>query len=312
MLPDNDSLALFVRAAELRSLTKAAEASHIGLGAASRRIALLEHAFRATLFERSPRGVEVTPAGSALLVHAKALLVLLNQMQAEMNDHATGRRGALRILANTSAMTEFVPADLAMYSHANPDVRLVVEERWSTEIVRAVQSAEADIGIIVEGLRTEGLQVFPYRCDRLSIVMPADHPLSGTPNMNFGDVLDYDVIALESGAAMMRLLASQAVIAEKTLHLRIQVRSFEAVCRMVQSGLGVGVLPFQAATVLGQSMDLVVRQIPEEWAVRRMLICVRRERAPNSSVEGLLQHLVTRSAVAVEPVAIPTALKLGA
>ncbi|MBM4100583.1 MAG: LysR family transcriptional regulator, partial [Planctomycetes bacterium] len=98
MLPDIDSLALFVRAAELRSLTKAAEASHIGLAAASRRIAMLEHRFRTPLLERSSRGVEVTAAGLSLLPHAKALLLEINQMQTEMRDHADGRKGGLRIL----------------------------------------------------------------------------------------------------------------------------------------------------------------------------------------------------------------------
>lgn len=291
MLPDIDSLALFVRAAELRSLTKAAEASHIGLAAASRRMALLEHRFRTPLLERSPRGVDPTPAGAALLVHAKALLMVLNQMQADMNDHATGRRGALRIMANTSAMTEFLPADLAEYSRRHPEVRLVVEERWSAEIVRAVQSAEADIGIIVEGQRVEGLEVFPYRTDRLSVVMPAGHPLALAESLCFVDVLEHDVIALESGSSMMRLLASQAVVAEKTLQLRIQVRSFEAVCRMVQSGLGVGLLPYQAASELGRGMGLTVRPLPEEWAERRMLICARAERARGAPIESLLRHL---------------------
>lgn len=70
MLPDLDSLALFVRAAELRSLTKAAEASHIGLAAASRRMALLEHRFKTPLFERSPRGVDLTPAGASQIGRA--------------------------------------------------------------------------------------------------------------------------------------------------------------------------------------------------------------------------------------------------
>lgn len=291
MLPDIDSLALFVRAAELRSLTKAAEASHIGLAAASRRIALLEHRFKTTLLERSPRGVELTSAGADLLVHAKALLMVLNQMQADMSDHASGRRGALRILANTSAMTEALPADLAAYSRKHPDVRLVVEERWSAEIVKAVQAAEADIGIIVEGQRAEGLELLPYRSDRLAAVMPAGHPLTLVEPLKFIDVLDHDVVALESGSSMMRLLASQAVVAEKTLQLRIQVRSFEAVCRMVQSGLGIGLLPFQAASELGKSMGLVVRPLPEEWAERKMLICVRKERSQTSSIETLLKHL---------------------
>lgn len=295
MLPDIDSLALFVRAAELRSLTKAAEASHIGLAAASRRMALLEHRFKTTLLERSPRGVELTAAGSSLLVHAKALLMRMNQMQADMNDHATGKRGALRILANTSAMTESLPDDLGGYSRVHPDVRLVVEERWSAEIVKAVLSGDADIGIIVEGLRIEGLQVYPYRSDRIAAVMPTDHPLATHEALRFVDILDHDVVALESGSSMMRLLAEQAVVAERTLQLRIQVRSFEAVCRMVQAGRGVGLLPHQAALALGHGMGLVVRPLPEEWAERRMLVCVRKDRAANSSVDTLLEHLTSRA-----------------
>ena len=141
MLPDIDSLALFVRAAELRSLTKAAEASHIGLAAASRRMALLEHRFKTSLFERSPRGVDLTAAGVSLLPHAKALLLEINEMQAEMRDHANGRKGVLKILVNTSAITDVLPDDLAGFNRANPDVRVVMEERWSSEIVRGVMAS---------------------------------------------------------------------------------------------------------------------------------------------------------------------------
>ena len=291
MLPDIDSLALFVRAGELRSLTKAAEASHIGLAAASRRIALLEHRFRTPLLERSSRGVELTPAGMALLPRAKALLVEINQMQAEMRDHADGRKGALRILANTSVMTETLPDDIAGFGRYNPDVRLLLEERWSTEIVRGINAAEADVGIIVEGANTDGLETIVYGSDRLAVVMPADHPLARRPQMRFVDVLDDDLIALESSSAMMRLLTEQAVIAERTLHLRAEVRSFEAVCRMVQAGLGLGLLPYQAASVLGKGLGLSVRPLTEDWAERRMILCVKKERMSNPSIAKLLTYL---------------------
>lgn len=291
MLPDIDSLALFVRAAELRSLTKAAEASHIGLAAASRRMALLEHRFKTALFERSSRGVELTPAGASLLPHAKALLIEINQMHAEMRDHADGRKGALRILANTSVMTESLPDDLASFAKHNPDVRLVVEERWSAEIVRSLLAAEGDIGIIVEGLRTDGLDTFAYRTDRLAVVMREDNPLARVENLRFVDVLDDDLIALESGSSMMRLLADQAVLLEKTLQLRVQVRSFEAVCRMVQAGLGTGLLPYQAASALGRGMGLVARPFAEDWAERTMLVCVKTDRPANTSLAKLLNHL---------------------
>ena len=296
MLPDIDSLALFVRAAELRSLTKASEASHIGLAAASRRIALLEHCFKTTLFERSSRGVELTPAGASLLPYAKSLLVQINQMNAEMREHAHGSKGALRILANTSVMTEALPQDLARFAGAHPDVRLAVEERWSTEIVRSLLSAEGDLGIVVEGLRTDGLETFPYRTDRLAVIMPAGHPLAGREALKLKDVVEEDLIGLECGSSMMRLLTEQAAILEHTLHLRVQVRSFEAVCRMVEAGLGIGLLPFQAAQLLGSAMGLVVRTLADEWAERRMLVCVRKDRPVNSSLTKLLNHLTMKPA----------------
>ncbi|GAC1603844.1 MAG: LysR family transcriptional regulator [Ramlibacter sp.] len=296
MLPDIDSLALFVRAAELRSLTKAAEASHIGLAAASRRMALLEHRFKTALLERSPRGVELTPAGISLLPHAKALLHEINEMQAKMRDHADGRKGTLRILANTSVMTESLPADLAAFSRLNPDVQLLVYERWSSEIVRDLQAGEADIGIIVEGIQTDGLDTCTYRTDRIALLLPTAHPLASVPEMKFADFLDEDLVALESGASMMRLLTEQAVIEGRTLHLRVQVRSFEAVCRMVQAGLGIGLLPFEGASAMGQALGLVVRPLAEPWAERTMLVCVKKERAGNSSVAKLVDYLVAARA----------------
>jgi len=291
MLPDIDSLALFVRAAELRSLSKAAEASHIGVAAASRRIALLEHRFKTPLLDRSPRGVELTAAGVSLLAHAKALLVQLNDMNAEMTDHAAGRKGVLRLLANTSAMTETLPEDLASFGQANPDIRLVIQERWSGDILRSLLAGEADIGIIIDGARTEGLEVFPYRNDRLAVIAPIDHPLARDSNWSFSDVLEYDLVALEVGSSMMRLLTEQAIVLEKALRLRIQVRSFEAVCRMVQVGMGVGILPYEAAKVLAESMKLSVRPMNEPWAQRQVLVCVKKDRPAKPSLTLLINHL---------------------
>jgi len=294
MLPDIDTLALFVRAAELRSLTKAAEASHMGLAAASRRMALLEHRFRTSLLERSSRGVELTPAGMALLPRAQALLVELNLMQAEMSDHARGRKGALRLLANTSVITDTLPIDLAAFAHHNPDVKVIVQERWSEEIVRELRAAEADVGILVEGIPVEGLETYPYCRDRLAVVMPLDHPLAAFESLKFSDVLDDELITLESGSSMTRLLAAQAVIAERTLQLRVQVRSFEAVCHMVKAGLGLGLLPEQAARILAKGLDLAVYPLRDDWAVRRMMLCTRKDRASLLSVSKLIEFLCHR------------------
>ena len=291
MLPDLDSLALFVRAAEMRSLTKAAEASHIGLAAASRRIALLEHKFRTTLLERSPKGVELTAAGHALLVHAKTVLMQVNQLQVDMGDFASGRKGALKLMANTSVMTEDLPSHLAQFLQRHPEVRLVIEERWSSEVARAVLASEADIGIVLEGTPIDGLTVFPYMTDHLSVVLPEGHILARTETLRFADILKYEVVALEAGSSMMRLLAQQAIVAEQPLRLRVQVRSFEAVCRMVQSGLGIGVLPYLAAKTLANSMGLIAKPLTDDWAERMMLVCIKKDRQPNPSLMHLVEFL---------------------
>ena len=288
MLPDLDSLALFVKAAEFGSLTRAAEACHIGLAAASRRIGLLEHRLKCMLFLRSPKGVELTAAGVTLLAHARLLLIQMNHMQADMDDHVAGRKGQLRVLANTSAMTQFLPDDLARFSRANPDVSLVVEERWSEQIIGAVLAGEADLGVVVEGHAMQGLDVFPYRSDQIAVVLPSGHPLLLREQIAFREVLDYDLVGLESGSSLMRLLTDQAVNLEKGLRLRVQVRGFEVVCRMVQSGMGIGLLPLQAASLLVDGVGLTARALSDPWSQRQMLVCVKKDRPVSVTLQRLL------------------------
>jgi len=293
MLPDIDSIALFVRTADLHSLTKAADASSMGVAAASRRIALLENRLNVVLFERSSRGVALTAAGASLLEPARLLLLQLNQMQNDMADHSAGRKGVLRLSANTSAITQFLPEDVAEFEQSNPDIRLVIHESWSSNIVQALLASEVDVGIVMDGSATDGLSCFPYRADRLALIFPPGHPLQQRPSLAFHEVLEHDIIGLEDSASMMMLLAEEARRHQKVLKLRVQVRSFEAVSRMVQAGLGIGVLPGQVATTFGEGLGLAVRPLDEPWAVRRMLVCIRAGRAIDSSLQKLLDALCT-------------------
>jgi len=181
---------------------------------------------------------------------------------------------------------------LARFSRENPEISLIVDERWSPQIVAKVAAGEADVGIIMAGSETDDLEYFPYKKDQLAIIVPPNHILANpTSSIQFSDVLDYDLIALESGASMMQLLAEHAIAVEKGLKLRIQVRSFEVVCRMVHSGLGVGILPYQAARAIGSSIQLEIKPLTEAWATRQMLICVKRGRATTRSLSRLISAL---------------------
>ena len=295
MLPDVDSLALFVKAAELGSLTKAAEESNMSLAAASRRIALLEHRFKASLFDRSSRGIELTTAGAALVKHAKDLLVDINQMQSEMTDYETGSKGVLRVMASTSVMTHRFPKDLAKFLKKYPDYRVVVQERWSDEVVKSLLSAQIDVGFIINGSVTNGLELYDYGTDRLCAVFQKGHPLSKVKNLTYSKILDYEIVGLESSANLMRLLAMEASKIEKVMRTRIEVRSFEAIQKAVSAGLGVGFLPFATERAINlQDNNLTAVPIEEEWAKRRILLCTRKEKLSNPILQKFLEEFIQR------------------
>ena len=274
MLPDLVSLALFLRAVESKSLSKAADQSHLALAAASRRIALLEYRYSVPLLYRSSKGVTPTPAGIALAAHARRMFDEVDKLRAAMADYAEGVKGHLRIQANTSAITQYLPHDLARFAAEYPDLKLELEECRSVEIVQALRDGRADIGIIMEGVELDGLASFPYRKDRLVAVVPRGHEMR-TRSTPFATLLKYDLVGLDGSAAMMRLLSSAAVRAEQPLRLRIQVKSFEAVCKLVQAGMGIGVLPEVAARDFVPMMGLRLIRLTDDWADRSMHVCVR-------------------------------------
>ena len=290
MLPDLDSLALFVRAAEMRNLTRASEASLITVPAASRRLALLEHQFKATLFARHSRGLDLTPAGERLLQLAREVIASVHHMRAEMGNYASGRHTVLRVNGNTSAMTQFLPGDIATFEAGREQVRVVLAETWSDEAVRRVRSGEVDLSVIVEGGDVSGLWCRPYRHDQLAAVVRDDDALRGE-RIAFADLLDRDLVGLEGGSTLTKLLTAQAAQMLRPMALRVQVRSFEAVCRAVQARLGIGILPLAAAASFAHSMALRVLPLTDEWALRRMLLAVRSQPSSQTPLAALVAHL---------------------
>jgi DNA-binding transcriptional LysR family regulator len=299
VLPDLVSLALLVRVAETRSITKAAEASHIALAAASRRLSLLEHQYGVKLLERTARGAELTPAGKAALRRARDLLSQAERLRSELSEYAAGGKGHVRIQASASAISQFLPADLASFSTLAPQAVLALEERYSGEIVQALREGTTDVGVIVEGTPTDGLESFAYRMDQLVAVAPKKHPLRGRSAL-FSALLDHDFVTLESATATTRLLVDQAALARKPLRARVQVHSFAALCKMIEAGLGIGVLPEGAARPFVAAMQLRLIRLSDPWARRHLYVCVRDYGALPPIARKLVDHL-KRAAAAPGP-----------
>ena len=289
------TLKLFISVADEGRLTAAAEREHLALAAVSKRISDLEALVGTTLLYRRPRGVELTPAGQAFLHHARRIMDNIERLHAELSEYGEGVRGHVRIHSNTSAIIAFLPQDLSAFSRLYPEIKIDLQERVSSEIIAAVRDGLTDIGIFAGHVAAPDLQQLSYRHDRLVLMTPIDHPLAERESIAFNEALAFDFIGLQQDASLQSLLNEQANLAGKALRMRIQVRSFDAICRMIHHGMGVGVLPEQ--TIYRDLGDLQLKSIPlsDPWAQRELVIGMRRYASLHVTARHLVDHLTQKT-----------------
>lgn len=289
---DFADLRLFVSIAEHNSITKGAEISHISLPAASNRIKNLEDSIGEKLLYRTSRGVTLTLAGQAFVHHARLILGQMEHLRAGMQEYVKGIKGHVRIFSNTTALSEFLPLVLREYLSKHPDVNIDLQERLSFDIVRAVSEGHTDIGIVAGSARTENLEVIPYRQDRLVLVVPKNHILAMESSIDFFRTLDFDYVGLQEASAIQTFLRQHAERLQRSLKMRIQVGNFEAVCRMIEATVGVGILPASAALRHAKQMDIAIIHLNDEWALRAQNICIRSLSSLPSFARDLVEMLV--------------------
>ena len=289
------SIRLAVACAQTGSLTAAARENHLALAAASRRLRELEEALAMPLFERHAKGLKATAAGRLFVKHGLTLLQTLEQLTGELTDLRQGITRHIRLCASTAAINQFLPGLLARFGSAHPQVQVDLEEQVSDTVVNTLREGRADLAVFVEGPDTSGLHTQLFRHDELVLVLPAQHALSQSTPVGqaqaFTSLLDEHWISLAAGAAMLQKQQQAALAAGRPLKLRMQVRSFDAVCHMVASGLGLAILPKAACLPILRAMKLVWRPLADPWARRRLLVATP-EGQTDAGVEDLVRFLV--------------------
>jgi DNA-binding transcriptional LysR family regulator len=275
MLFDLTDLRLFIFVAELKSLTKAAERMHLSLAAASNRVKELESRFGMRLLYRESKGVLLSPAGETLLSHAQQFMQQVERLRSDMQQYNNGIRGHIRIFANTTAVTEFMPQVLGAFLSAHPHVNVALEERLNHDIVRGVQDGTADIGVAAGPVQGQGLEIINFSTDRLLLATALDHPLAKAGSISFAETLAYPHIGLHEGSTLQHFLHKVVLDTGVRLELRIQVRGFDAMCRMVEANVGIGILPQSAAARHSRSMKLALVELTDPWAVRERSVLVQ-------------------------------------
>jgi DNA-binding transcriptional LysR family regulator len=272
---DLTDLQLMVNIGDASSLTRGSEKSHLSLPAASNRVKNLEDHFGTRVFHRNSQGVTLSPSGEAFLRHARLVLKQIDHLRGDIHEYARGIKGQIRMVANTTAMTEFMPAVLSRYLALHPDVTVELRERLSYLVIKAVSDGSADIGIVAGRPAASELEFLPYREDRLVLVTPNEHPLSDLKEVAFTNTLSYEYVGLSEWSAIHAFLIQAADRLGHPFRFRVEVGSFEAVCRMIEANVGIGVVPERAAQRYAQRLNIKLVRLSDEWAERKLHICVR-------------------------------------
>ena len=268
-------LRLFVQIAEAGSLTKGANRVFLSPSAASGRIKALEDQLTAQLFYRDSRGVALTDSGESLLRHARVILRQVEHLKNDFGARETDAAGHIRIFANTTAVTEFMPELLTRFLAERPAITIDMQERLTRDIVRSVIDGSTDLGIVSGVVPPAGIQGKRFSTDRLILVTPTGHALAKRRKAAFPDTLGYEYISLQEGSTLHAFIRDLTDRLGTKLKSRIHVGSFEAMCRLIEGGVGIGIVPESAARRHSQTMKLALVQLTDDWVVRERLVLAR-------------------------------------
>ncbi len=288
---DLTSLDLFITVAQERNLTRAAGIKHLAVSAVSKRISELEAQIGSPLLIRNARGVELTPAGQSLLFYARQLKQTMAQLDNELSEFAAGVKGHIRIHAITSALSQFLPQDVAGFAERYPQIKFDIEERVGSAVIRAVADGRADLGIIASHTPAQGLETLPYRHDELTLVVPGNHPLASLKSVQFNELIEHEFVGPHLDSSLHALLTREADKLGQSLKLRIRISSFDCMCRMVSNGLGLAVLPRSVVEPYLRSHRLKRVVLNEPWARRSLLLVLRKDEAAAPTLRTFIDHL---------------------
>lgn len=273
---DLTTLRLFRIVAEHRNIARAAEIAHLAASAISKRISDLERDLDVVLLERGRNGVVLTTAGEALLAHVRSIGDLTERLTAELSTFASGAKGLVRVAANPSSITQFLPPVLARFNARHPQIRIELLEETSGRTVQLVSDRAVDIGIVADSVGFADLEAYDFRRDKLAMLMPRGHALQRRRKLAFVETLDHAQVGLAEGSSIQATLIATARAAGRSLDLIARVASFDALRGLVAERIGIACLPVGCITPYLAAQGLAMVPLTDAWADRRLKVCLKR------------------------------------
>src|SRR4051795_11391212 len=267
------------------SFSAAADALSYTQSAVSQQIAALEREAGTTLVERRARGVHLTQAGRALVVHADAILARLVAAERELEAIAGLDGGHLRLVAFPSAASSLMPVPLPPLRRRPPAVELPLEPREPDDAIACLKSGDCDVALAIEAsfrpLEDQAIAKERLVDDPMFLVMPRDHPLARKRNVRLEDFAEEAWIqGSMTTCPDTSILLRACNAAGFEPQIAFQSDDYTAIQGFIAAGVGVALIPDLA--LLSVREDIVIRDLGPQAPSRRIFAATLSEcsRAP--------------------------------
>lgn len=236
-------LAVFHAIADTGSVSAAAENIHISQPAISRELKTLEGRLGVELFERMPRGMRLTEAGTLLHGYSQRIFALERNAENAMEDYLGLGVGSLEIGASQTTGNYLLPEILARFREAFPNIRLTLEVSNTETVARGVEQYRYALGF-VEGLLPVGnFEVTSLRGDRIVPVVAANHSLALNPPRSLRALAAVPALLRESGSGTRQVIENAFLQHKLSLNCASEIGNSEALLRAAVAGAGLVWLP---------------------------------------------------------------------
>jgi len=275
-------------------LTRAARELGLSQPALSAMLKKLEAEIGTELFHRRGRGIELSEAGRLFLTHTNEALRAAEAGVEAVRDFVGLEKGTIRIGGGATATSYLLPPVMRAARKRYPNILFFVREAGSTQVAQAVLAGELDLGIVtlpldsgVLGPDADRLIRVPLTDDELKLIAPPKFEIAmNATTFRFRDLASATVVGFEAGSAVRNLIDRAAAKAGVTLNYAMELRSIEAITRMVAAGIGVGFVS-RFALPPGGGLSCA------DGALKRALAIVRlRTRTPRSAPKELERLLL--------------------
>jgi DNA-binding transcriptional LysR family regulator len=233
--------------ADSGSFTAAGEKLHVSQSAISRQILLLEDELGEPVFHRIGRRIRITPAGEALLQLSHRVFQDLQDTVSTISDKRESLQGTIRLVGGMTVCLYVFPVLLSEVRRLHPHLDMKVTVGSAERSIAMLRSGAGDLGLLTLPVEASDLVSVPVLREELLLITYPTHPIAKKKTITPADLDKEPFVLFETGSITRRLV--EAFFARERIAPQIimETENVEIIKAMVRSGLGMSIIPWQAA-----------------------------------------------------------------